>query len=160
MSRALAIGCSLVLIGALGWQLPSRSATTAEPGVQRVPVFSPASLGHSSGSLGCPGASPAEPDIHLLAQQPLEQLLDGLARGADEPGPELISALDALARRQRGVLDLRNQRHAWNVESMELTARLANTLEPEQLDWVLSNRDRVARERMDQGVWRRLGVQP
>jgi hypothetical protein len=160
MSRVLALACSLLLIGALAWQVSGRARSGAEPGVQRVPVFSPASLGRSTAGSSCPGARSEDPDVRALAKLPLEWLLDGLAQSAGEPGPELRDALDELARRQRGVLELRNQRHAWNVESMELTARLANALEPEQLDWVLSNRDRVARERMDQGVWRRLGVQP
>jgi hypothetical protein len=155
MSR-LPMGLALLLLVLLGWQLlPSR----AQP-MQRMPVFTPASLGVSTSQVRCPGNTPGDASAQALGQQPLERLLDALAAGGAVRDPEARAALEELAGQHRALLDLRNQRHAWNVESMELVSALAAALEPEQLDWVLSNRDAVTRERLDQGTWQRLGLEP
>ena len=92
---------------------------------------------------------------------PLEHLLDALAaRGVGSMSAEARQELEVMAARHRELLELRNQRHAWNVESMELVTTLAGVLEDEQLEWVRSNRDRVARQTLDENTWRRLGLFP
>lgn len=162
MSRLLPICVAVVLASLLTWQLSERLGSEPSGGLLRVPVFSPASLGVSvSGGTRCPGAQPADAAAQALVQAPLQPLLDALARGGvTQHSPELRDALAVIAQQHRALLDLRNQRHAWNVEAMELVTQLAGVLEPEQLDWVLSNRDQVTRESMDQGTWRQLGIQP
>lgn len=156
MSR-LPFGLALVLAGLLAWQLLARPAPAP---VGRMPVFTPASMGISASGLACPGAAPGGVGAQALGQVPLERLLDALAASGGAAAPEARAALEALAEHHGALLELRNQRHAWNVETMELVSALAAALEPEQLDWVLSNRDAVAKERLDQGTWRRLGIEP
>ncbi len=161
MSRGLPIACALLLACLLAWQLAVDAVAPAPESLQRVPVFSPASMGiSSSGGTRCPGAQPVDPLAGALTQVPLDALLGAVSRDQQPRSPELQAALGAVAEHHRALLDLRNQRHAWNVESMELVTELAAVLEPEQLDWVLSNRDRVSRERLDQGVWQQLGIEP
>ncbi len=164
MKSVLPIGLALALVALISWQLVLLFAPTAGPagGLERVPVFSPASLGVSaSGGTSCPGAMAPDAAGQRLLQAPLEQVLDTMARsGGAQHSPEVQAALAAIADQHRALLDLRNARHAWNTESMELTTQLADVLEHDQLDWVLSNRDRITREKLDQGTWQRLGVQP
>jgi hypothetical protein len=153
----LAPALALVLAALLAWQLLMPSGS--EP-LGRMPVFTPASLGGSSTRLACPDAAAGDAGAQALGQVPLERLLDALAASGGAAAPEARVALEDLAAQYRALLELRNQRHAWNVETMELVSVLATTLEPAQLDWVLSNRDAVASERLDQGTWRRLGIEP
>ena len=162
MRRLLPIVCVAALVVLLVWQLLALPGAEPQGELLRVPVFSPASLGMSpSGGARCPGAQPSDAAAQALAQVPLQQLLDTLARGPwAQQRPELRDALTAIAEQYRALLELRNQRHAWNVESMELVTALADVLEPDQLEWILSNRDQVTLESMDQGAWRQLGIEP
>jgi len=162
MNRALPIVLGLALLVSVAFSLSLRLDAQPPATMQRVPVFSPASLGVSaSGGVRCPGADAVGPNSQALTRVPLEQLLDTLTRsGGAQQSPEVQAALAAVAQHHRGLLDLRNQRHAWNVESMQRVTALVDVLGPAQLEWVLSNRDRVSKETMDQGTWRRLGIEP
>ena len=157
MSRRAQV-CAVGLVGVLAWQiarLPNRS------GLARMPVFTPASMGIAA-TVGhrCSESPPGDATTQALAAVPVEHLADALASDGGVSSVESRAALEQLANHHRALLDLRNQRHAWNVEAMELVAELAGSLEPEQLDWVLPTRDLVARQSMDQDTWRRLGLEP
>ncbi len=159
MNRAVPAVCAVLLALGLAWQLLGSSPPT---GLARMPVFTPASLGISaSSSLHCGDSIPKDAAAEALGHVPLEHLLDALAaRGVGSMSAEARQELEVMAARHRELLELRNQRHAWNVESMELVTTLAGVLEDEQLEWVLSNRDRVARQTLDENTWRRLGLFP
>jgi len=144
VSRVLPPLCALALLALLAWQL--LDGPTPAPSLERMPIFTPASMGSAPArGLACPG-TPAqdEPSWQQLRALPLELLL--LAAAAlDAPPPQLVELTDT----HRELLELRNQRHAWNTSAMELSTHLAATLDAQQLDWILSNRDLVAREELD-----------
>jgi hypothetical protein len=158
MNRVVPLCCALALLGLLVWQLVAPSPSS---GLARMPVFTPASLGSSASSgLRCPEPAPADPTVQALVGVPLERLLRALAVQGGVVEPRAHTELERVADLQRELRALRNQRHAWNVESMELVAGIAVALDDEQLDWVLSNRDLAAQRALDRQVWERLGLEP
>jgi hypothetical protein len=151
VSRWLPLACIAVLAGLIArdlWLL-----WDAAPAVESVPLFTPASLG----TRGQPEArcqAPGPPPDPASAKIPLEALL----ALAPAHRPEVGAALDAVFREQEKLRTLRNQRHAWNVEAMKLTAALARGIDPEQLAWILDNRDAVAAMPLPAEAWGALGL--
>lgn len=121
--------------------------------VERVPIFTPSSYGSSAVPTPalCAAAERAlSPDARALAAKlPMTELLAGLARLGEDGRPGLAAARDEAVKLYKELLDLRNRRHAWNVQTMELAVELTRTLTPGQLRQVLSNRDRREREQLE-----------
>ncbi len=146
MNRALPMACCLLLAGLLGWQL--LDVAEPAPAIERVPVFTPLSIGHPVDGASCPGATD-DPDLAPLQRLPLGALAAELGGPGRMPSDAQRQALDRAAALQRQLRELRNRRHAGNVEAMELVSAIALELEPAQLDWILDNRDRVAAGQLD-----------
>ncbi|MFH1463554.1 MAG: hypothetical protein ABIO70_04135 [Pseudomonadota bacterium] len=150
MSRWLPLTCLALLAGLIArdvWLLRA-----PKPAVESVPLFTPASLGTQGQPIPqceVPRDPPLDP---RLAQVPLKALM----ALAPAPQAEVNAALDAVSHQQVELRTLRNRRHAWNVEAMELTATLTREIEPEQLDWILDNRDAAASMALRPESWRDL----
>ena len=117
------------------------------PRVTSMPLFVPASFGSSTEAVTTcnqpqPQASPAA--VELAASMPLDSFLDGMVRKPTTGGD-----LDRAMQIRDEILDLRNQRHEWNTGTMELSVQILQELDDEQMQWILYNRDRVRKERLE-----------
>lgn len=152
MSRVLPLACTLALLGLIARDLASLWGRGAA--VESVPLFTPASLG-SQGQPAPRCSTPPATELDVRLQRiPLPALLAQVPPSHQGAG----TVIEEIGRSQQDLRTLRNRRHAWNVEAMELTAALARGIDPGQLAWILDNRDAVAAMPLPAEAWGALGL--
>ena len=125
----------IILLLIMGIIIELSTLSKQKEGFEILPIFTPVSLQY-------------EKELRQgKASIDIQKVMKKISALEKKPSPNIDKQkLRKIQKHRKTMLDLRNERHALNVQMMENGIELLSVLTPEQWDFVQSNRDQIQKK--------------